>query len=350
VINPVTLAASGVYTLVVSNGCASSQSLVTVNILSGPSSPIASSNSPVCVGGTITLKASTVTNAVYFWQGPNSFTSTTQNPIIQPAALIDSGIYSVYAVLNGCSSQVSITQVVVLTGLNTPVLSSNTACVGQTLNFTCQDTGVTYHWDGPGGWTSSQQNPSFPSASTTLNGIYSCYITNSGGCISPIGTLTVNVLPPSPTAVISQSGDTLYSSVPTGNQWYDSTGPISGATQDWFVPGVSGVYYVLVNQNGCPSDTSQLFTYTSLMVDQEKWGERIFLFPNPAKTYVRISIPEGLELLGSPELYDLQGRIVSELVSDGGERFSILGDIAPAVYYLIIQTNQGEVHKRLVIE
>ena len=350
VINPVTLAASGVYTLVVSNGCASSQSLVTVNILSGPSSPIASSNSPVCVGGTITLKASTVTNAVYFWQGPNSFTSTTQNPIIQPAALIDSGIYSVYAVLNGCSSQVSITQVVVLTGLNTPVLSSNTACVGQTLNFTCQDTGVTYHWDGPGGWTSSQQNPSFPSASTTLNGIYSCYITNSGGCISPIGTLTVNVLPPSPTAVISQSGDTLYSSVPTGNQWYDSNGPISGATQDWFVPGVSGVYYVLVNQNGCPSDTSQLFTYTSLMVDQEKWGERIFLFPNPAKTYVRISIPEGLELLGSPELYDLQGRIVSELVSDGGERFSILGDIAPAVYYLIIHTNQGEVHKRLVIE
>jgi len=56
------------------------------------STTIATSNSPVCIGKTLELKASGGTN--YSWTGPNGFTSTDQNPTITNAAAINSGEYS----------------------------------------------------------------------------------------------------------------------------------------------------------------------------------------------------------------------------------------------------------------
>ncbi|GEC71919.1 gliding motility-associated C-terminal domain-containing protein [Flavobacterium flevense] len=56
------------------------------------SNPITSSNSPICIGNNLELKASGGTN--YLWTGPNSFTSTEQNPIIINATAQNSGQYS----------------------------------------------------------------------------------------------------------------------------------------------------------------------------------------------------------------------------------------------------------------
>lgn len=51
-----------------------------------------SSNSPICIGKDLRLNASGGNN--YSWTGPNSFTSTDQNPIITNANAIHSGEYS----------------------------------------------------------------------------------------------------------------------------------------------------------------------------------------------------------------------------------------------------------------
>jgi gliding motility-associated-like protein len=56
------------------------------------SNPLASSNSPICIGKTLELKASGGTN--YAWTGPNGFTSTDQNPTILNATAINTGEYS----------------------------------------------------------------------------------------------------------------------------------------------------------------------------------------------------------------------------------------------------------------
>ncbi len=56
------------------------------------STTIATSNSPVCIGNTLELKASGGTN--YSWTGPNGFTSTDQNPTITNATAINSGDYT----------------------------------------------------------------------------------------------------------------------------------------------------------------------------------------------------------------------------------------------------------------
>jgi gliding motility-associated-like protein len=56
------------------------------------SSTLSSSNSPICIGKTLELKASGGTN--YAWTGPNGFTSNLQNPTILNANATQSGQYS----------------------------------------------------------------------------------------------------------------------------------------------------------------------------------------------------------------------------------------------------------------
>ncbi|RED23827.1 gliding motility-associated-like protein [Flavobacterium cutihirudinis] len=54
--------------------------------------PKIESNSPICIGKTLELRASGGTN--YLWTGPNGFTSTNQNPTIPNTTLANSGEYS----------------------------------------------------------------------------------------------------------------------------------------------------------------------------------------------------------------------------------------------------------------
>jgi gliding motility-associated-like protein len=55
-------------------------------------SPKISSNSPICIGKTLELKASGGTN--YAWTGPNGFISTDQNPAIPNVTVLNNGQYS----------------------------------------------------------------------------------------------------------------------------------------------------------------------------------------------------------------------------------------------------------------
>ena len=65
----------------------------------------ASSNAPVCENSTLTLEASFVTGANYSWEGPDSFSSVEQNPVIAAVQVSQSGYFVVTAEIDGgCSS------------------------------------------------------------------------------------------------------------------------------------------------------------------------------------------------------------------------------------------------------
>lgn len=76
-----------------------------------PASPVASNNGLLCIGGTISLSATTVSGATYSWTGPNGYTSTAQNPSISNATAAMAGTYSVVSIINGCSSEPATTTV-----------------------------------------------------------------------------------------------------------------------------------------------------------------------------------------------------------------------------------------------
>ncbi len=74
----------------------------------------ASNSGPYQVGNTIELSASG--GDTYAWSGPNSFTSSIQNPIISNAQSVNSGIYSVTITSGGCTA--TATTNVVVNGMN----------------------------------------------------------------------------------------------------------------------------------------------------------------------------------------------------------------------------------------
>ncbi len=110
-----TLSTTGLYSqsLQTVNGC---DSIVNLNLLVNPlpSTPIITNNGPVeCPGDIVTLSASSSPNAQFEWSGPQNFSS--QNVSVSFEINVeDMGDYSVFAVLNGCSSSPAITSVSII--------------------------------------------------------------------------------------------------------------------------------------------------------------------------------------------------------------------------------------------
>ncbi|WP_198012065.1 T9SS type A sorting domain-containing protein [Gillisia sp. CAL575] len=95
-------------------GCiSSSRSAVLATVNTIPTAPIVSSNSPVCIGGTIDLTSSFISDATYSWTGPNGFTSNSQNPSLANANALIAGNYMVTVTVDGCTSIEANTDVVV---------------------------------------------------------------------------------------------------------------------------------------------------------------------------------------------------------------------------------------------
>ncbi len=61
------------------------------------------SNSPLCVGSTLQLKAIVPGTGTFSWTGPDNFSSTLQNPSIIGAGVNQTGVYTVNATSNGCA-------------------------------------------------------------------------------------------------------------------------------------------------------------------------------------------------------------------------------------------------------
>lgn len=86
----------------------------------------------------------------------------------------------------------------VLQGPSTPVIGYNgPVCAGTSINLTANSlAGVSWHWDGPSGYTSGIQNPVINGANAANGGQYSVYATeNSNGCRSLSSYLNVVVTP-----------------------------------------------------------------------------------------------------------------------------------------------------------
>jgi hypothetical protein len=263
--------ASGTYRITITNlsGCSSTATTsVTVNALP---TATASSNSPICVGNTLSLTGGGI--GTYLWSGPSGFSSTLQNLSIVNATALASGIYTITVTnANGCTSTAT-TSVTVNTNPVVTASSNSPVCAANTISLMGGGVGR-YLWNGPNGFTSTDQNPSIPNANSLASGTYRITITNVSGCTSTATTsVTVNpiVVIPTPqanTQLILGSSVTLTATGCTGTgfmiKWYQSSNntlvamPVS--------PSVTTNYYAICEQtaNGvtCLSAKSNTLTLT----------------------------------------------------------------------------------------
>lgn len=176
-----TYTAAGIYTVTVNKaGCGPCTAFgtYTVQVYPAPNS-VLSVNTPVCIGGTASF-TNTVTNGVtYSWTGPNSFTSSLQNPVITNVTAAMAGIYTcVTTNANGCTGTSTVNlatyQATMSAGANSPV------CPGSPINLTASGSG-NFSWTGPNSFTSAQQNASLTAANNS-GGNYIVTATLTGNC------------------------------------------------------------------------------------------------------------------------------------------------------------------------
>jgi len=264
--NSATLAMAGEYTLTVTNNtttCNSSAS--TIVVVNAAPVPVASSNSPVCVGSPINLSGGP-SGYTYSWSGPAGFSSNQQNPVIPSASAAMGGTYTLTVSSGSCAA--STTTTVIVNALPAATATSNSpVCAGTTLTLTGGPSGsrYSYSWTGPQGWSSNVMSPIVSTSATSqMAGTYTLIVTdNNTGCR---GTASVSVtVNPQPVATASNNGPVCIGSPlnlaggPAGMITYSWTGP-GGYSSNLQNPVVSssataamaGTYTLTVtNSNGC---------------------------------------------------------------------------------------------------
>jgi subtilase family serine protease len=267
-IHNITMAATGTYTVSMTNfGCAATAE-VTIIVNANPVVS-ASSNSPVCENMSLQLSASGA--YTYAWSGPDGYTGTGAGPAIYPVGFSAAGIYTVTGTdANGCTDT-NTTEVVVNAQPEASVTSSGplSVCPGSSLQLLA-NTGINLSWQ----WQFSADNTDWDNISgavqstleVTSNGYFRVVVTNTGsGCMKSSASVEVTILD-LPVAVISGDTATCAGNIATftasgGISYIWSTGDTTAALNT----AAAGDYYVIVTDiNGCSDSESVTLTIRAL--------------------------------------------------------------------------------------
>ncbi len=183
----------GVYTIEAQDDilCTEILSNITISEPSIPSGPPASYNDPICDGNDLNLTAFTGAFSNYSWSGPNSFTSSAQNPSISDVSIgTHDGIYTVTADIGGCPSAPSTVSVTVNPLPNMSVNITDATCNGDadgaaTLIASGGTSPYFYTWD------ANATSQTTATATGLSQGNYIVSVSDILGC-NAVSTVTLN--------------------------------------------------------------------------------------------------------------------------------------------------------------
>ncbi len=341
----------GTYTVTVTKDGCTGQASTTVTEDITNVNPSASNNGPITCDQTsvqLTLSGAGTNNASYSWTGPSGFTSSMQNPTVS-----NPGTYNVTVTKDGCTGQASTT----VTG-DTNVPTADASVDGNsvlecgsgsiTLSGSSNQNNVSYSWTGPGGFTSTIQNP-------TVNnpGTYTLTVTNNTtGCDATDQVTITSTAPDAGTStptvpnVCIENNSATISATPDGNQSIpDGYSLIYVLTQ--------GQGLVIVDAGAQPSftvDQAGDYTIHSLVYDPNTLDLDIVNFGTTTGFDVNSLLVQGggnicasLDVAGAPVTvenceYDLA---LIKILAPGQASLVELGG---TVDFIVKVTNQGDVN------
>jgi hypothetical protein len=276
----------------------------------------------LCGGAATTLTASGSVNN-YSWS--NGIT-TPDNTLTLP------GDYYVTGTDNfGCSTT-SDTIHLTIVPLPTVSISGDTPfCANNGTVLTASGNALFYQWNNN---VTTAANP------ISEQGSYYVIATDQRGC--SVTSDTIHILPILTAPVITQNGNTLETGIFDSYQWFKHNQPISGAIGQTYVPTTAGSYKVRVTNQGCDS-TSAPLAFTPLGIEDAVTGNHLSVYPNPARDYLVIAIPEGEKVIHY-SIYDATGRAIvqKEPVQKQMQqlRLNLPAHAAAGNYVLLLQTGQ----------
>jgi concanavalin A-like lectin/glucanase superfamily protein len=209
-----------------------------------------SSNTPVCINGTVNLTLSNpVSGYTYAWTGPNSFTSSSQNPSIASATALATGTY--YVTISNSSCTTVLDSTVVTVANPTLTLSSATGTDNQSVcsRKSTAITNITYSVGSPATGAGVTGLP------TGLSGSY------SSGTYTINGSVSSSAAPGNYTYTVTTTGSACTAATATGSIVVNTTPGFSTVPS-----GVTSFYKLDANANdttGADNGTFQGSTPTS---------------------------------------------------------------------------------------
>lgn len=291
----------------------------------------------LCVGQTQPLQASGGTS--YQWSPSTGLSNAAiANPV---ATITETTTYTVLVTdANGCQASDAMTVTVHELPTVSASAGNNTLCPGDTASIVA--TGAqNYTWS-PNLFISSNSGASieaWPPSDFTWN----LFGTDAFGCAHDT-TVTIDVLSPPATPVVSNTGMTVSSTAASTYQWYLEGVLISGATDQEWAPVVNGNYSVVVTDaNGCEAQSLPVYFGTVGLVDAAAVGLRIF--PQPADETISITGPAAGSIV---RLLDASGRVVlMQRAPTSGTLSMDVRALAPGSY--VLEVGSGEAAKRIAV-
>jgi uncharacterized repeat protein (TIGR03803 family) len=310
----------------------------------------ASNTGAYCTGSTIQLNATGGDS--YVWNGPNSFTATTQNPSLTASNLTTSGTYTVTASNTvGCYATAS-TDVII----DTLPIATNTGayCEGTTILLNASG-GGTYAWSGPLSFTDTLQNPSIPSATTAMSGTYTLTATNACGTNTASTDVTVNALP---LATAANTGPycvwqpmQFYASGGVDYSWvgpYSFSSTLQNPSIAEAIMPRNGTYVVTVTSaEGCTSTASTVVTINVCAGLEDNTINGYTIYPNPTEDELTIVSPESKQQIVT--ISNVLGEVVfsQEISLVADIPFIIdLRDKPSGIYFLTIDRSSEKIIRR----
>jgi len=200
----------------------------------------------LCPGEDVILSvSSTLQGATYEWRELGSTTVLATSSTATFTNIMADTDYEVTVINNSAVCAYGLVTTTTIAVSNGPVVNPtanymlNPDCTPSDLSLTAFDVAgdaaiVSYDWTGPGGWTSSIQNPTIPDATSAYNGAYTLVVTDASGCTAA-GNVEVTTIedevaqPIIATSGPACEGESITLSIPT----YSG----GGVTYTWTIPG-----------------------------------------------------------------------------------------------------------------
>ncbi len=248
------------YSITASNGQSCSGSGAVSISINPPADITASGGGSVCEGNTVSLSSDNISSGqssgnTYVWSGPNSFSSTQQNPTVGTATSLQAGDYTV-TVTNQflCTASTVVSVVVNPNPVLNVVSQQNVGCTGGSDGaFTVNATVGTAPFDYTSDFVSFNNDGVF---TNLTEGPFTVFVSDANGCFTQVSTTlnAISTVPPAQSVVVPFTG--MPSNVCNGTNATLSISPVSLATTyTWDAP--PGTYF-----DGNPVNVSPYHTST----------------------------------------------------------------------------------------
>lgn len=271
-------------------------------------------NDSICTGGVVHFNGQNITHA-------GTYVDTLQS-------------------VAGCDSIVILNLAIKSHSTDTVITAANQTafCAGDSAHL-CATIGYAVY-----DWSNSDTSTCFYTGSA---GTYVVTVTDFIGCTAVSAPLVLTVYTHIP-VTITETGDTLTSTLAAAYQWYFNTQLLPGDTGNSIVALHSGNYMVeITDSNGCHYASS--ITHVNTAINQITGGYGVKLYPNPSNGFLTLEFSD--DVMREIEIMDAVGKAVLAPAKVERQRSFDLESLSAGIYFLNIrQDNQLKILKFSIIK